>query len=73
MSSWLERQRIARKMRDQEEDRERLKIAVQGLLEQIDMLDSYTLSKDLDPYKAEACWDDAINYAKSALARSRFL
>ena len=42
--------------------------ALRELLEQIETLESVTFSRDLEPYKAEACWDDAILNARAALA-----
>jgi hypothetical protein len=47
-----------------------LKQAAQDLLDQIQSLENYTLSRDLEPHKAQACWDDAIRATKAALAAS---
>jgi hypothetical protein len=41
--------------------------ALRDLLEQIDCLDDISYSRDLVPYKAEACWNDAYNNACEAL------
>jgi len=43
--------------------------ALRDLLEQIDLLDNITFSRDTEPYKAEACWEDALRRAKNALAK----
>lgn len=41
--------------------------ALRELIEQIDCLDGIEYSRDLEPYKAEACWDDAYNRACKVL------
>lgn len=45
--------------------------ALDELLEQIECLSGIEHSKDVEPYKAEACWDDALRRAQDALARAR--
>ena len=45
-----------------------LENALRELLEQIDTLEGVTYSRDFEPYKAEAVWDDAIRRAEDALA-----
>lgn len=42
--------------------------ALRELLEAIDTLESVTFSRDLERYKAEAVWEDAIRRAQDALA-----
>jgi hypothetical protein len=44
-----------------------LRAALADLLEQIDSLDGVDLSRDTDEYKAEACWNDAIEQAHRVL------
>lgn len=44
-----------------------LESALRDLLEQIDCLDDIAFSKDTEPYKAEACWDDANRRARDVL------
>lgn len=41
--------------------------ALRELLEQIDCLGGIEFSKDLEPYKAEAVWDDALRRASAAI------
>ena len=48
----------------------KLRSALSDLLEQIECLGGIEYSKDLEPYKAEACWDDAIRRAQRALAKT---
>jgi hypothetical protein len=47
-----------------------LRSALKDLLEQVESLDGYQVTRDLDRYKAEACFDDAIERARNALSRS---
>ena len=42
--------------------------ALRDLLEQVESLNDYELTRDVDNYKAQACWDDAIRRAQAALA-----
>jgi hypothetical protein len=44
--------------------------ALRGLLEQIESLDDYSLTRDLEPYEAEACWEDAIAFAHRAISEA---
>jgi hypothetical protein len=44
-----------------------LKQAAQELLDQVDSLEGYTLSRDLEPHEAQACWDGAIHSVRSAI------
>lgn len=44
--------------------------ALKELLEQIDCLDGISYSRDTEPYKAEACWEDAVRNARQALKES---
>jgi len=44
-----------------------LERALRSLLDQVESLEGYQLTRDLDPYKAQACWDDAIRHASDAL------
>ncbi len=41
--------------------------ALTDLLDQVDSLDDYTLTRDIEKYKAEAIWDDALDRARIAL------
>jgi hypothetical protein len=41
------------------------------LIEQIDCLDGIEYSKDTEPYKAEACWEDTLRLAREALERCK--
>ena len=59
---------LERSLSEREEECERLRDALQGLLEQVDSLDDYTLTRDVEMYKAQACWDDAIRTAIDALS-----
>jgi uncharacterized protein with HEPN domain len=45
-----------------------LEDALADLLQQVQSLESYTLTRDVEPYKAQACWDDALKRAEDALA-----
>ena len=45
-----------------------VKAALRDLLEQVDSLDDFTLTRDVDSYKAEANWNDALRCARAALA-----
>jgi len=44
--------------------------ALNEILEQIECLGAIEYSKDLEPYKAEACWDYAVSRAHSVIARA---
>lgn len=44
-----------------------LERALRSLLEQVESLEDYSLTRDLEPYKAQACWDDAIRTASDLL------
>ena len=44
--------------------------ALRLLYEQVNSLDSYTLTRDLDRHEAEACWDGALDEARKALSTS---
>ena len=45
----------------------KLRRALEELLEQVESLEGYELSRDLEPYKAEAVWDWTIENAANAL------
>ena len=45
----------------------RLRKVLSELLDQIDSLEGYELTRDVDHYKAQACWDDAIRRARDLL------
>lgn len=49
------------------EEERRLRSALRDLVEQVELLEDVTYSRDTEPYKAEACWDDALRRAKAAL------
>ena len=38
--------------------------ALRELIEQVDSLEGYTLTRDLESWEAEACFDDALTRAK---------
>jgi hypothetical protein len=44
-----------------------LRQAMAELLEQVKSLEGYELTRDAEPYKAQACWDDAIRRAEDLL------
>jgi hypothetical protein len=44
-----------------------LERALRRLLEEVESLEDYTLTSDVEPYKAQACWDDAIREASNLL------
>ena len=46
---------------------QKLTSALRDLLEQIDCLDDISYSRDLEPYKAEAIWNDVYNHACKVL------
>lgn len=46
---------------------QRLEGALRGLLEQVQSLRGFELTTDIDTYKAEANWDDAIRHAEDEL------
>ena len=59
---------LAKKSLEWQQDRiATLESALRDLLEQIDCLDDIAFSKDTEPYKAEACWDDANRRARDVL------
>jgi hypothetical protein len=45
--------------------------ALAELLEQVDSLEGYSLTRDIESYKAQAVWDDTIENARSALAKTK--
>lgn len=47
---------------------ERLRKALDELLSAVDSLDDISLTRDVEPYKAQANWDDALATARNALA-----
>ena len=49
----------------------KLRSALSDLLEQIECLGGIEYSRDLEPYKAEAVWDDAIRRAQDALSKTK--
>lgn len=46
---------------------DRLALALRDLLDQVQSLDDFTLTRDVEPYKAEACWDDVIREGLDAI------
>lgn len=46
---------------------DKLAHALRNLLEQVESLDDYTLTRDVEPYKAQANWDAAIRDAHEVL------
>ena len=47
-----------------------LLVALRGLVEQIESLEGYQLTRDIDSYKAQANFDDALATAGDALKRA---
>ncbi len=47
-----------------------LRIALRELLEQVQSLEDVVLTRDIEPYKAQANWNDAIARAEEALRES---
>lgn len=45
------------------------KQALRELLEAIETLEGVVFSRDLEQYKAEAVWDDAVRRAQDALSK----
>ena len=45
----------------------KLERALKELYEQVQSLDDYTLTRDTEAYKAQACWDDALTQASIVL------
>lgn len=54
---------------DRETGMKKLLIALKDLLEQVESLEDFTLTRDAEPYKAEACWDYAIHQAHEAIKK----
>lgn len=46
---------------------EMLRHALVDLVEQVDSLEGYELTRDTEEYKAQACWDEALRRAREAL------
>lgn len=44
-----------------------LERAARELLEQIDMLEGVELCSDMEPFKAQACWDSAVSRLRKLL------
>jgi hypothetical protein len=51
-----------------EMDRARLRDVLKDLLDQVESLNGYELTRDIESYKAQACWDDAIDKAGAILS-----
>jgi hypothetical protein len=45
--------------------------ALKELLEQVDSLDDYTLTRDDEPYRAQAAWDYVLQHAQNVLEEYR--
>ena len=43
--------------------------ALSGLLDEVESLDDFTVTRDIERYKAEANWEDAIDKANAVLAK----
>ena len=56
--------KLAAELTAERERSKKLKAALNDLLEQIDCLDGIEYTKDLEPYKAEAVWDDVLSRAQ---------
>lgn len=50
---------------------ERLRAALKDFLEQVENLDDYQLTRDLEPYKAQAVWDDVLHRASEVLGKNK--
>jgi tmRNA-binding protein len=48
-----------------------LRSALSELLDAIDSLEGIALTSDIEPYKAEAIWDDTTKRARKALKDSK--
>lgn len=44
-----------------------MRSALRGLVEQVESLEGYQLTRDIEPHKAQACWDYVIDQARTAL------
>ena len=53
--------------RSLEAENAKLRAALDGLLVEVESLDDYSLTRDTEPYKAQACWDYAIDTARTVL------
>jgi hypothetical protein len=49
------------------EEQSKLRSALSELLDAIESLEGYELTRDVGHYKAQACWDDAIRRARDLL------
>ena len=49
------------------EEQSRLRRVLSELLDQIDSLEGYELTRDTETYKAQANWDSTIQQARDAL------
>ena len=49
------------------DEAETLRRALQDLYDQVCSLEDYRLTRDIEPYKAEACFDYAVEQARLAL------
>ena len=58
---------IAMQTEDIRKERDKLRSALKFLYEQVLSLEDYTVTRDLDRHKAEACFDGAIDEARKAL------
>lgn len=52
-------------------DKKELVGALDGLLVEVESLDDYSLTRDTETYKAQACWDYAMEQAVNVLAKHR--
>ena len=59
--------KIAAKGRMMERDRARLISALNAVIAEVESLDDYSLSRDTETYKAQACWDDVMGTANGLL------
>jgi uncharacterized protein YjiS (DUF1127 family) len=49
------------------DEQTKVRKALRDLLDQIALLEDVIFSKDIERYKAEACWNDAMDRARDAL------
>lgn len=65
----LEQKVVSGFMADLKRQRDELRRALTDLHDQVESLESYTLTRDVEHYKAQACWDDAVDNARALLAK----
>lgn len=51
-------------------DNKALREVLDTLMTEVECLDDISLSRDIEPYKAQACWDYAVDKARAILAKT---